>query len=141
MGILNDRVCNQGAGMSAIRAMVEEIKRLRIINHDLWAEEGTKWRHDLHQEAENICKRLEVPIASQEEKLKSLDALYLQYTSLQHQATWGGTYEREHYAAQELKPVVNALFDGLLKLLEERTPTDFRGRPKTFNEATRQETQ
>lgn len=49
-----------------------------------------------------------------------LDALYKRYQEVEHVATWGGSFEREHGARLELKPIVNKMFDELLKLLEAR---------------------
>lgn len=46
-------------------------------------------------------------IAPTETALQELDALYQRYRQLEHVATWGGSYEREHGARTELKPIVN----------------------------------
>lgn len=63
-------------------------------------------------------------VATQEELLTELDALYKRYREVQHIAIWGGSYEREQGARMELKPIVNDLFDKLLKLLEQRKPSE-----------------
>jgi len=53
--------------------------------------------------------------------LVELDQLYERYRQLEQVATWGGSFEREQGARMELKPVVNQLFDTLLKLLAARS--------------------
>lgn len=54
--------------------------------------------------------------------LAELDRLFKRYKDVERQATWGGSYEREEGARRELKPLVNTMFDQLLKLLYLRNP-------------------
>ena len=58
------------------------------------------------------------------ELLAELDGLYKRFKGLQHTATWGGSFEREHGAAMEIKPVVNAMFDKLVALMELRSANE-----------------
>jgi hypothetical protein len=53
--------------------------------------------------------------------LAELDGLYKRFREVEKVAVWGGSYEREHSAQQQLKPIANKMFDALLKLLEERS--------------------
>lgn len=53
--------------------------------------------------------------------LAELDALYKRFREVERVAVWGGSWEREHHAQQELKPLANKMFEALLKLLEERS--------------------
>jgi hypothetical protein len=50
-----------------------------------------------------------------------LDALYKRFKATRDTAVWGGSFEREHAAAMDMKPIVNKMFDGLIKLLEARS--------------------
>lgn len=56
----------------------------------------------------------------QETGLTKLDELYKRYRQVEHVATWGGSFEREHGARGELKGIVNKMFDTLLKVMEDR---------------------
>ncbi len=62
-------------------------------------------------------------VAAQEDSkmLEQLDKVYLQYVETNHQAIWGGSWEREHAAQRAMKPIVNEMFDLLLKLLAARS--------------------
>jgi hypothetical protein len=53
--------------------------------------------------------------------LAELDALYVKFRATQHTAIWGGSWEREHAAQMDIKPVVNKMFDTLIKLMEIRS--------------------
>lgn len=54
--------------------------------------------------------------------LKELDALFVRYQSANRVATWGGSFEKEAGGRQELRALVNPMFDTLLKLLRLRNP-------------------
>lgn len=53
--------------------------------------------------------------------LAELDALYKRFNSVRHTSVWGGSFEREYGAAMEIKPIVNKMFDTLIKLMEARS--------------------
>lgn len=57
---------------------------------------------------------------SELELLGELDAQYKRLVAVRHTSVWGGTFEREHGAAMEIKPIVNGMFDTLTKLMEAR---------------------
>lgn len=53
--------------------------------------------------------------------LAELDTLYKRYKQVNDAAIWGGSFEREHSAAMEMRPLVNKMFETLLKLMESRS--------------------
>lgn len=58
------------------------------------------------------------------ELLAELDAQYKRFVAVRHTSVWGGSFEREHGAAMELRPLVNKMFDTLIKLMEARSAND-----------------
>ena len=52
--------------------------------------------------------------------LATLDALYEERGKIQHQAIWGGSYETEARAHEDLRTNANAIFETTLKLLKSR---------------------
>lgn len=52
--------------------------------------------------------------------LAALDALYEERGKIQHEATWGGSYETETRAAEDLRINANAIFGTTLELLKSR---------------------
>lgn len=61
--------------------------------------------------------------------LAELDRLYIKFRATQQTAVWGGSWEREHAAQMDLKPLVNAMFNTMIKLLEARSANDQAERP------------
>jgi hypothetical protein len=55
------------------------------------------------------------------ELLADLDAQYKRFCAVRHTSVWGWSFEREHGAAMEIKPIVNKMFDTLIKLMETRS--------------------
>lgn len=60
--------CSPAAGIASLKSALLEI---HAANHDLWAEEETQWRHDLHKKIETLCSTLLsscAPAATDEEQ-------------------------------------------------------------------------
>ncbi len=55
------------------------------------------------------------------ELLADLDEQYKRFCEVRHTSIWGGSFEREHGAAMQIKPIVNKMFDTLIKLMEARS--------------------
>jgi hypothetical protein len=73
-----------------------------------------KPQDEAQREAELRCTAL----------LTDLDAQYKQFVAVRHTSVWGGSFEREHGAAMQIKPIVNKMFDTLIKLMEARSAND-----------------
>lgn len=91
-------------------------------------------QEELHEQAGTILQgmisvqSLRTRLQKCEEALRPIDDLYVQFKQVESSAIWGGSFEREHGARMELKPLVNQLFDAMLKIMAERNPTSIDGK-------------